>query len=221
MIIEDNENGWFNWTTTERSVGRRFEFKLDMKPHGRTAALHTQLTDYLETVGEEVIGDINQDQERRNEVEILNEVISHYEKQVRLADIQRIRQIRSGFPMEMGTSSNGQTLYVVDGQFDLVWPRFLLVLRKLGFNVKDLDQSNGLLFVTYGSADTGWWDSLFGSDKDQLNLDKDDYRFEVKRRGAQTTITLLDEENNPFEAAKVEELFAPFARTMATEDLDI
>jgi len=222
MIIEDDEdNGWFNWTTTERSIGRRFEFKLDIKPHGRSAALKTQLRDYLETRGEEVIADIDRDSERRNEVDILNQVISHYEKQVRLADIKRIEQIRSGFAMELGFNKDGDPAYLVDGQYDLVWPRLLLVLRNLGFNVKDLDKSNGLLFVSYGGESSGWWGSLFSSDDDVLNLDEDDYRIQVLKAGPKTSITLMDNESNPFEVTKVTELFPPFSKTMTTDNLDI
>lgn len=222
MIIEDDgDNGWFNWTTTERSIGRRFVFTLDVKPHGRSAALKTQLKDYLETRGDDVIADLDSASERRNEVEILNQVISHYEKQVRLADIKRIEQIRSGFAMELGFNKDGDPAYVVDGQYDLVWPRLLLVLRKLGFNVKDLDKSNGLLFVSYGGASSGWWANLFSRDDDVLKLDTDDYRIQVLKAGPKTSITLMDNESKPFEVAKVTELFPPFSKTMTTDNLDI
>lgn len=222
MIAEDVEDSsWFNWTSTERSVGRRFEFVLDVKLHGRSAALKAELKDYLETVGEDVIGDIDSSQERRNEVDILNKVIGHYENQIRLADVKRIRQIRSGLNTELGFDSNGEPAFVVDGDYDVVWTRLLLVLRKLGFNVKDLDKSNGLLFVNYGSVESGWWDKLWGSEEDQLDLDKEAYRFQVETAGPKTTITLLDQENNPFPANKVSDIFGTFAKTMADEDLDI
>lgn len=222
MIVDDSEDsGWFNWTSTERSVGRRFEFSLDVKSHGRTAALKAELRDYLETVGEDVIADLDSSLERRNEVDILNKVIGHYQNQLLIADVKRIRKIRSGLDMEMGFDSNGEPAYVVDGEFDVVWTRFQLVLRKLGFNVKDLDKSNGLLFVNYGTAESSWWDNLFSSDDRELDLEKDAYRLKVERAGQKTAITLMDEENTPFPANKVSDLYATFARTMASDDLDI
>ena len=70
--------------------------------------------------------------------------------------------------MELGFDRNGEPAFVVQGEYDIVWPRFLLVLRKLGFNVKDLDKSNGILFVSFGSEESGWWSSLFSSDDDEL-----------------------------------------------------
>ena len=223
MIIETTEDdgSWYSWTSTERSVGRRFEFNLDMKPHGRTAALKASLKDYLETYGEEVIADLDAEQQRRNEVDVLNKVIGHYEHQIRVADARRLREIRRGLDMELGFDRNGDSAFMVDGDYDVVWPRLLLVLRKLGFNVKDLDKSNGLLFVTYGQAETSWWSRLFSSEEQELDLDKDDYRFQVNKAGTKTTITLMDEESEPFPVAKVTQLFEPFAKTMAANDLDI
>lgn len=223
MIIEKEEDeGWFNWTTTERSIGRRFEFSLELKAHGRTAALKAELKDYLETVGDEVIGELTFDQERRNEVSVLNQVIGHYQQQIKLADIKRIRQIRNGLPMELGFNGDGQPAFVVDGEYDVVWPRLLLVLRKLGFNVKDLDKSNGLLFVNYGSLDSGWWDKLWSKNKNSLKLEKDAYRIQVESTGPKTTsITMLDKDNKPFEANILTDIFAPFESTMSADDLDL
>ena len=222
MIIETTEDdNWYSWTSTERSVGKRFEFKLEMKSHGRTAILNAKLTDYLETYGEEVIADLDSEQQRRNEVNVLNEVIGHYEHQIRVADARRIREIRRGLPMELGFDRNGEPAFVVDGDYDVVWPRFLLVLRKLGFNVKDLDKSTGLLFVSYGQSESSWWSRMFSSDDEELELDKDDYRFQVNKAGGKTSITLMDEESEPFTVAKVTELFESFSRTMAANDLDM
>lgn len=221
MIIEDEEETpWYSWTTTERSVGQRFEFVLDLKAHGRTASLKVILKDYLETIGEDVIADLDDESVRRNEIEILNSVISHYEKQIRIADVRRLRQIQDGFEMELGFNPNGDAAYIVDAQYSVAWPRLLLVLRKLGFDVKDLDASNGLLFVTYKGADDGWWSGLFGGDED-LPIDKSDYRLQVQQQGEKTSITFMDTDNEPLSAKIITDLYEPIATVMATENLDI
>lgn len=222
MIIESEvDSPWYTWTTTERNIGKRFEFKLDVKPHGRSAALKVELKDYLETVGDDVIADLDAEQVRRNEVDVLNKVIGHYEHQIRVADAKRIQQIRSGIPMELGFNADGDAAFVVNGEYDVVWPRLLLVLRKLGFNVKDLDKSNGLLFVTYGLRSSGWWSNLFGDDDTELGLEKDDYRISVAAQGPKTSVTLLNDENEPFDVKLVTQLYDPFAKVMAEDNLDI
>ncbi|MCC2615578.1 outer membrane protein assembly factor BamC [Aestuariibacter halophilus] len=222
IVEEEHDGGWFDWTTTERSVGKRFEFKLDVKPHGRTASLKAELKDFLQTEGDNATADLAFEQERSLEVDVLNQVISHYENQIRVADARRLKQIRSGFTMERGFDADGNPAYVVNGEYDLVWPRLLLVLRKLGFNVKDLDQSNGLLFVNYGSSDIGWWDKLWGDDGTELPIDADAYRIQVTKSASEkTTFTLLTDDNQAFTADKVSELYDAFARTMAQDNLDI
>ncbi len=221
MVIEQDEDSpWYSWSRTDRSVGQRFEFQLDLKPHGRSGALYVKLVDYLETIGEEVIGDLSRDQQRRQEIEILNNVISHYERQLRIADARILRQIKQGIPMELGFNAGGDPAYLLDANYDVAWPRLLLVLRNLGFNVKDLDKSTGLIFVTYAGVDEGWWSSLFSS-ADELPLEKQDYRLFVAQQGEKTSVTWNDADNNPLAANIITDIYSPISEVMATEDLDI
>lgn len=220
MIIEDVEDApWYSWTKTERSIGQRFEFGLDIKPHGRTAALKVTLKDYLETVNEDIVAQLDDSDSRRQEVEVLNNVISHYAKQIRIADARRLRQIQQGLRMEIDTNEQGSA-FVVNADYDIAWPRLLLVLRKLGFNVKDLDKSNGLLFVNYVGMDSGWWADLWGN-ADELPLDKKEYRLAVEEQDGKTRILFQDNESNPLSLEIVNKIYAPLADIMATDNLDI
>jgi len=220
MIIEDVEDSpWYSWTKTERSVGQRFEFVLDMKSHGRTAALKVKLKDYLETVNEDIVAQLDESRSRRREVEVLNNVISHYAKQIRIADARRLRQIQQGLNMQIDTDEQGSA-FVVNADYEIAWPRLLLVLRKLGFNVKDLDKSNGLLFVNYVGMDAGWWADLWGN-ADELSLDKKEYRLAVEGLGSKTRIMFQDNESNPLPLEIINDIYTPLAEIMATDDLDI
>ncbi|WP_088328458.1 outer membrane protein assembly factor BamC [Lacimicrobium sp. SS2-24] len=223
MLMETElDSGWFDWTPTERSVGKRFEFKLNVKPHGRTAALNVRLKDYLETVGQQTRSaeQLDADDIRRNEVDILNRVIGHYQTQLQIADIRKVRQIRQGMEMQLGTNGKGEPAFIVDGDYDIAWTRIQLVLRKLGFNVKDLDKSNGLLFVSYEGGESSWWDSLFGND-DDLPLDKQEYRLHLTRVENKTAITFMDNESNNLPETLLSGIFKPFSSTMAADNLDI
>ncbi|MDP5029161.1 outer membrane protein assembly factor BamC [Paraglaciecola sp.] len=223
MIINEGEedDSWYSWSKSERSIGQRFEFNLDLKPHGRIASLSVDLVDYKErktTEGPELLTSAD---ERRQEVEILNQVIDHYEREIRLATAQRIQKIRQGLVMELGFDSDGESAYVVDAEYDIAWPRLLLVLRKLGFDVKDYDKSNGLLFVKYNGSEGGWWSNLWSKDEYALDLKTEDYRIKVEDLGEKTSITLLDDESKAFPANKMTDLFPTISRTMAADDLDI
>lgn len=221
MIITNEEEGsWYDWTTTSSEIGRRFEFTLDLKPHGRSAALNTQLVDFLASTGDSVSDEIDVLNQRREEVDILNQVINHYDYQIRLANSLRIQEIRQGIDMDMGFDEDGEPAFVMDAEYDIAWPRMQLVLRKLGFDVKDLDKSNGLLFVTYAGPDDSWWEGWFNSDN-EMQLDKDDYRIHMRELGGKTSITFMDSESTPFPANQVVSLFPPFSEVMSENDLDI
>ncbi len=220
IINKEEDSSWYDWTSTESQIGRRFEFMLEKKPHGRTAALMVELRDYMATTGDDVIANVDDIQERREEVDILNQVINHYEYQIQLEDSRRIARIRQGLETEMGFNPDGEPAYVVSAQYDVAWPRTLLVLRKLGFNVKDLDKSTGLLFVSYTGDDDGWWGSLFSSE--EALLEEGDYRLKVNKLSAErTSITFMNDESEPFEANQVSDLFEPFSRVMSEDNLDI
>ena len=221
MIIEkEDDSAWYSWTKTERHVGERFEFRLDVKSHGRSATLYAKLVEYLETVDEKVIEQISDSKVRSEEIEVLNDVISHYEKQLRLADYRKIKKIQRGMKTDAGFNGDGDSAYIVSGDYEITWPRLLLVLRKLGFNVKDLDKSTGLIFVNYVGIDEGWWDGLFSS-ADELPVPKGNYRIFVAEQGDKTSITFKDDDNEPMSPQLVAEMYPLFAEVMNTDDLDI
>ena len=220
IITQEVEGPWYSVIDDESEIGRRFEFKLDVKPHGRSAALTVELKDYMQTLGNDVVAEVSSMEERREEVEVLNQVVGHYEYQIQLAETRRIARIRQGINTEMGFNADGDAAYIVDAKYDVAWPRTLLVLRKLGFDVKDLDKSNGLLFVTYNGGEDSWWGGLFSSDKELLK--KGDYRLKVARAGAErTSITFMNNESKPFEANQVSDLYSSFAEVMSEDNLDI
>lgn len=221
VITETLDDHWYSWTSVEKNTSQRFEFTLDVKPHGRTAALNVRLVDYKQTQGQNVVTQLDQTDVRANEVGVLNKVISHYEYQIRVADAKRIREIRRGAKMELGLDVEGAPAFVIDANYATAWPRVLLVLRKLGFDVKDYDQSNGLLFVKYNGTESGWWSGLWSTDANALPLDKDEYRFKMLEQGEKTTLTMLDTENAALSQEKLSSLYATFARVMADDNLDI
>lgn len=221
LLDESVDSSWYSWSKSERIVGQRFEFSLDLKPHGRTASLSAKLVDYKEKLNSETTEITQAKDVRRNEVDVLNQVVQNYEFESKVADVKRFRKIRQGLPTELGFDADGEPAFVVDADYDIAWPRLLLVLKKLGFDVKDYDKSNGLMFVKYGGGEQGWWDNIWSSDENELDLDSDEYRIKVVDVGQKTSITLMDDESKPFAANKLTDLFQSFSEIMSADDLDI
>lgn len=221
VVKEVLDDHWYSWSSIERDTSQRFEFDLEMKSHGRTATLNAHLVDYQERQGQSVVAEKSDVDSRAKEVDILNKVIGHYEYQIRVADAKRLREIRRGMQISIGQDSEDAPAFIIDSNYDTAWPRVLLVLRKLGFDVKDYDKSNGLLFVKYNGTESGWWDSIWSNDENALPLEKQEYRFRVEENGAQTSLTVLDNESTPFTKDKLSGLYDVFARVMADDNLDI
>ncbi|WP_339725117.1 outer membrane protein assembly factor BamC [uncultured Paraglaciecola sp.] len=222
MVWDESQyNKWYSWSKSERTVGQRFEFSLQKKTHGRSAALSVDLVEYKEKLDPESSEITQAKDKRRNEIDVLNKVVKHYEFETQVASVKRYRQIREGLPMELGFDSDGEPAFVVAADYEVTWPRLLLVLRKLGFDVKDFDKSNGLLFVKYNGSEDGWWSNIWSSDKNQFDLDIEEYRIKVVAVGQKTSITLLDNESKPFLVNKLTDLYPKFSKTMSADDLDI
>ena len=119
VITKEVEGPWYSFTDEESEIGRRFEFSLDVKPHGRSAALTVELKDYMQTLGNDVVAEVSSMEERREEVEVLNQVVGHYEYQIQLAETRRIARIRQGITTEMGFNADGDAAYIVEAKYDV------------------------------------------------------------------------------------------------------
>jgi outer membrane protein assembly factor BamC len=190
-----------------------------MKAHGRAAELSVALKDYLETRNGEIKDDIDAIAKRREETNILNQVISFYEYNLRLEDSRRLSKIKQGVATALGFNADGEPALVVSEKYDVVWPRLLLVLKKLGFDVKDIDKSAGLMFVNYSGGDASWWSGLFSSD-DRF-VKEGAYRLKVGKLGDKSAVTFMDDESKAFTPDQVADIFETFATVMADDNLDI
>ena len=221
VTYEDSDSAWYNFSADNTEVGRRFELIIEPASHGRSGILTVNLTDLVVANGENISDTIDPFVKRDFEATLLNGVIQRFAAQQMLDDERRIAQIRSGMNSQLGFDANGDSAFVVDANYDITWPKLQLVLRKLGFNVKDLDKSTGLLFVNYQGIDESWIKGLFGS-SDELPIEKKDYRILVKSLASdKTAVTFMDEQSNPLTPVKVSELYPAFAEILSQNELDI
>lgn len=216
---QEDDASWYEFSSEYIEKARKFKLNLDLAPHGRTAALTSKMIKYLDEDGNDSLVNVNSIDKRTDEVNFINFIIAEYDFGIRLERSQRIAKIRDGFSSQMGFNADGDAAVMIDAVYADAWPRLQLVLRKMGFDVVDLDQSSGLLFVKYNGPDDSWFSGWFSDD--ELPLDEDDYRLIVEKAGDKTSITFKDIENEPFSAQKVSEIYPAFSEYMAASDLDI
>ena len=156
---------------------------------------------------------------RNFEAEFINHIIAEYDFDIRLEQTKRLALIRDGFASKLGFNSDGDSAITVQAQYSNAWPRLLLVFRKMGFDVIDLDQSSGIMFVLYNGDGDGWFSRWFASN--ELPIDEDNYRIFIERSGDVTHVTFKDEESVALPSDVVSQIFPVFAEYMAADDLDI
>lgn len=216
---QEVETSWYELSTVEEEHSKKYELSLIVAPHGRTATLESKLVGYKDAKGVLQTANINPIVKRNDEIDFLNAIVAKYDFDIRLAQNQRLEKIRQGFNSRLDFNADGESSMIVEASYNNTWPRLLLVLRKMGFDVLDYDQSSGSVFVNYNGEDDGFWDNLFSSN--ELPIEEADYRIYVKRMGNETSVTFKNDENENIGTATNSELFTIFAQHMADESLDI
>ncbi len=221
MTYSENDAKWYEISAGATEVGKRFELIITPATHGRSATLTVNLLDLVVDNAGQVTDTINPFAKRDYEAELLNGIIQQYSIVQQQQNDERIAQIRSGITSELGFDDNGNAAIILDTRYDITWPKFQLVLRKLGFNVKDLDKSTGLIFVNYQGLDESWFKGLFGSSQ-ELPLKKSDYRITIKKLTAnKSTVTFMDDQSIPLTPSIVSQLYPAFEDVLGQNDLDI
>ena len=219
ISITELKTSWYDFTSEYIEQAKKIKLTHNVAPHGRTASLSNEIVDFVDEDGNAALSSMDVITQRNNEVEFLNFIIEEYDFGVRLARSERLAKIRDGFGSELGFNADGDSAIMVNATYNNAWPRLLLVLRKMGFDVIDLDQSSGIMFVLYNGTESGFWSGMFA--KEELALDKDNYRIFLERAGDNTSVTFKDDENITFDARQTSEIFDVFKEYMASDNLDI
>lgn len=221
-IIEvlEGDSPWYALNSVDKELGKRFKITIAPASHGRTATVTTELTDFVVSEGDDLVDSLDDFVKREVEAELLNAILQRYAQSQQVQALERMSQIRSGINTDEGFDKSGNPALVLNTQYDIAWPKFQLVLRKLGFNVKDLDKSNGLIFVSYQGAEDSSWFSLFSDEG--LPLEEDDYRIQLTALSSdQTTVTFMDEQATPFTPASLSGIYPEFAEILQQDNLDL
>lgn len=114
------------------------------------------------------------------------------------------------------TLADGQPAVQFESAFDRAWRRVGLALDHTGFTVEDRDRSKGLYYVRYvdptaQKKDPGFFARLFGRGAQPLPTRQ--YQIKVDSSGAQSTVTVLNEQGAPVPAQEAQ----PIVRVLADD----
>ncbi|MGB0894096.1 MAG: outer membrane protein assembly factor BamC [Parashewanella sp.] len=201
------------WSADKVSILRqRYEFDVDVKPHGRTGVVSIKLVDHeVNSTDEGQVTSLTDEDKRRYTIDMLNNAISYLSIE-RKAKTAALRLERSAGIKTVLINENETNYWVANAELNKVWDRLRIVLPEMGFTIADMDSSKGLYFVDLKS-DSGFWSSMFGAD-DKLPLEDGSYRIEVLAKAEKTSIKLKNIDDEPVDPAILTAISKVFVNLM-------
>lgn len=218
VIQQQGEASWWSTSTAEEHA-LRFDLVLQLEPHGRSGQLGVDLVQYQSTVTDLSILELSDPQKSVFEIEFLNQILAHMDYLNRLDESRKLMEIRRGFSSQL-IAVNDQKVIEVSGRSSFVWPRILLSLQQLDFELIDYDQSNGLIFVDYDPDAGGLFGGLFSTD--DIGLEQGRYQLLVTSVNDGTTrVRLLTNENEAVTEPVMSRFFNAFQPVVADDDIQL
>ena len=197
------------------TLRQRYEFDVNIKPHGRTGDVTIKLIEHHEDYnGTEQNIMLTGDDEHRYAVDMLNSAISYLSKE-REQSIKAKRLARSaGISTKFIATPVESQHWVAKADFQKVWERLRIVLPEVGFEIVDVDTNKGLYFVDF-KQESGFWSSLWGDSK-ELQLKNGSYRVEATEGTLPNTtdIKILTVDEKPLDAESLSSVSDIFVKLM-------
>lgn len=144
-------------------------------------------------------------------IQLLNQFTMHFEA---ILEQQQKQISAQAVHITLTRAYSGHMALQADAEFEQIWLQLPLVFEQLGFEVEDKDRSLGLYYV---ELDTSNFHLPWSNQKqEKLPLEDGRYRVQLGENGKNTSILLLDSENQPLNAHTVQLLVQPFLDAFST-----
>ncbi|MBW8184777.1 outer membrane protein assembly factor BamC [Shewanella nanhaiensis] len=235
VLSEDYDNGlietdWLEskevidsnlWGSDEVYLLRqRYQFHVDVRPHGRSGNISIDLIDHEESFdGEQQDIVLSGEDKRRYTIDMLNNAVAYMSvKRAQSIKAKRIKEslgidvaIVKGSEPDVEVEEFAQSYWLADAPFKRTWERLRIVLPELGFEIIDMDRGKGLYYVNVND-DSGFWSSLWN--EKELPIDEGSYRLILKESGENTELYLHSADDQPLDNAVVEAVYEGLAELM-------
>jgi outer membrane protein assembly factor BamC len=201
-IIKTKEEGFWIWKSEVFVNKVKFSFTLETKPHGRSVAVITKLTDFDGNGAE-----LDPIDKQRAEVNMLNAVVGQVDYQYRLH--QREKRILRASQKLVSLSKNAkdEPAYLVEMDMDALWSNLPVFFDRYGFTITDLNESKKIYFVDYVQPDNGFWSAMWGDDQPVLDMPNGKYQFKLSAKNESTWVTLKNEQGEPLSTDTLTHIF--------------
>ena len=204
------------------TLRQRYEFRIDVRPHGRSGNLMIDLIDHEENFdGKEQDIILTGEDKRRYTIDMLNNAVAYMS--IKRNQAIKAKRLRESLGIDMnivkgtGAEVEGEDLvasyWLAEAPFKRTWERLRIVLPEMGFEVVDMDRNKGLYYINV-TDDSGFWSSLWN--EKELPINEGSYRMmlEDDTNADKTRIYLRDSSDKPLTNEVVEAVYDGFSELM-------
>ncbi len=179
----------------EDAIRERFRIRIEQGVQRATSEVYVLHADIR--AGQDDWPDQSSSQEREH---ILTDNLAQYlADSAAAAAVSMLAQqaIDSSGKVTLEEDNSGQIFLRLDLPFARAWASIGLALEKAGFNVDDLNRSEGLYYLNYVEAkdedEPGFFRSLFSRNNEEA--EGEDYLLTVKRQNAETVLITIEHQS--------------------------
>ncbi|WP_168204312.1 outer membrane protein assembly factor BamC [Aliikangiella coralliicola] len=207
-VALDERGVWLGIESDEESDEFRAEFQVKIKPgvirgENRIEVVRSKAQKY------------NDDSEQwenvpsfwQDSAEMLNLIISNYDKKVTEMEREKRGRAIAGFKVELAKDADNNAALVTATNREIVWEKLPRVLESVNFQVNDKDRRLMTYFVKYEVEEPGFFASLFNDEPEALPIEPGDYQVSLTDVGELTAVTFKDGQGAPLESSAMVKLF--------------
>lgn len=185
----------------------RFKYTYEVKSHRRSLALHVELIEYMRTDNAGGSKEIAPIDKKRAEVSMLNEIVSQIDYDYRYEQQKQRLAKASKDLVVVGTNANGEAAYIVEMEQDILWDSMTLFFSDYGFKITDLNENKFIYYVDFNKPELGFWDALWGTDVEVLDVKHAKYQFQITRIDKKhSAVTIYDENGKALSMQTIERI---------------
>ena len=216
-IVETKEGGFWPWSEDDSSISHRFDTVQTQRAKGYITSVDVKLTGVRRNGETVAVSSLPQEYINRAETNFLNQYVYHF--QLMQEVLMKKAQIARAEDFTLTLADSGQ--FHSAKAADTVWVEFRTLIENLGFTVDDVDRTSKILFVTYAEPDEGFWSSLWSDDDKPLSLSPAQYVIKVSARERQSSIVLMDKDQNPLPQSTMQEIASKMIKKARAMELEL
>lgn len=212
VLRENSENrietDWVQWKHEDEDAALDARYAIERFEANRRFGFKVSLVEWRQDGKVQAVSDTNRE---RYSIFMANLVTVKYDQKQREEAERKAQLLVKQIPVSMGKDRNGLPVIIARAQYNIFWKRAAVVLPKLGFELQDRNQSQGVIKTEFVSPDEEFWESIGVA---PLDLSGKGYTFQLGDMGNRTSIAIAGYQDKAVDEEILREISQALAAVM-------